>query len=221
MKPSGLLTVTLVAAALASGIASAALYRWVDEKGRVQYSDKPPPSDQQKSGVELNKSGVVRKKLDTSLSEEEKKAREEEAARRRLEEQKAAERRRQDIALLQSYTDVKEIDLKRDREVQAVEASLANLRLQAKNVADRQDEDRKRADAHARNKKPLPDNLKDELARAEVERKQIDRQIADKQQEIVAIREKYDDFRKRFVELKELERQGAFAPPPPPPSKKK
>jgi len=162
MKPSRLLAVAVVAAAFASGVVSASLYRWVDEKGRVQYSDKPPPSDQQKSGVQMNKSGVVRKKLDTSLSDEEQKAREEEAARRRLEEQKATERRRQDIALLQSYTDAKEIDLKRDREIQAVEATLTNLRLQARNVADRREDDKKRAEIHARSKKPLPDNLKEE-----------------------------------------------------------
>ena len=33
----------LLILALASGLAQAQQYRWIDEKGRVQYSDTPPP----------------------------------------------------------------------------------------------------------------------------------------------------------------------------------
>lgn len=38
-----LVSTTALAALAASGAAFAQAYRWVDENGRVQYSDKPPP----------------------------------------------------------------------------------------------------------------------------------------------------------------------------------
>ncbi len=46
MQPSGFKVLALIAAAgvaLAALPASAQQYRWVDEKGRVQYTDTPPP----------------------------------------------------------------------------------------------------------------------------------------------------------------------------------
>lgn len=42
MKPAA--RVALVCAALAAGAASAQQYRWVDEQGRVRYTDAPPPA---------------------------------------------------------------------------------------------------------------------------------------------------------------------------------
>ena len=51
-----------------------------------------------------------------------------EEARKRAEDARAAEQRRQDSALLQSFTTVQEIDMKRDREIHAIEIAIANLR---------------------------------------------------------------------------------------------
>ena len=42
-RPRALAAVSVLVALAASGAASAQTYRWVDEKGRVQYSDQPPP----------------------------------------------------------------------------------------------------------------------------------------------------------------------------------
>src|SRR5476649_1229647 len=39
------LTVALALALCAALAASAQMYKWVDSDGRVQYSDKPPPSN--------------------------------------------------------------------------------------------------------------------------------------------------------------------------------
>jgi glutaredoxin len=47
-------SVTLAALLATSGIAFAQQYRWVDEKGRVQYSDTPPPA----SAKEVRKRGL-------------------------------------------------------------------------------------------------------------------------------------------------------------------
>jgi len=200
--------------ALAANAPLAALYKWVDEKGRVQYSDKPPEKEN-KGSVEMSNRGVVMKRNDPAATAEQKKAQEEVAARKKLEDQKAAEQRRQDDALLQSYTTEKEIDLKRDREIQVLEASVADLRSQSRAVNDRIAEDRKRAEGFEKSKKPMPDSLKDELARAENEKKSLEKQVAAKQQEITATRQKYEEYRRRFVELKQQEAGGTRPITPP------
>ena len=190
---------TMLAVAITG--AEAALYRWVDENGRVQYSDTPPQKD--KSAVQLSNRGLVLKKIDGSLSPEQQKAKEAEDARKRVEDAKAVEQRRQDSALLQSFTTVQEIDMKRDRELHAVEIAIANLREQERALGARLAEDRKRAEALDKGKKPLPDGLKEDIVRAESEKKVLEGEIKRRYDEIAATKSRYDALKKRYVVLRQ------------------
>jgi hypothetical protein len=185
---------------LAVAGAQGALYKWVDENGRVQYSDRPPGSD--KGGVQLSNRGIVVKKLEGGLTPEQKKAKDEENARAQAEKAKAEEQRRQDTALLQSFSSAKEIDLKRDREIQGLNAAIANLRSQEKRVSERLEEDRKRAESFRRRKEPLPDPVKEDIVRGEGEQKVLAEQIKRKLDEIDAIDNKYASLKKRYLELR-------------------
>lgn len=52
---------------LFSVTAHAQIYKWVDENGKIQYTDLPPPSNVTKEGQRLNiKSGAVSKNNETS-----------------------------------------------------------------------------------------------------------------------------------------------------------
>lgn len=195
------LIVGLALAFVVSG-APAALYKWVDEKGRVQYSDKPP-ADSGKGGVELSNRGVVKKKLDSGLTAEEKKAQEEAAARRRAEEQEALAQRRADYALLQSFTSVQEIDMKRDRELQAIEAIVANLKGQERTLLDRLSEDRRRIEAQAKKGKPPGDGLREDVARTEAEVRVVREEMQRKTKEAADARVKYEGLKKRYIELRQ------------------
>jgi hypothetical protein len=195
----------LLSFGLAAG-AYGALYKWTDENGRVQYSDKPPASD--KGGVQMSNRGVVMKKLDGGLTPEQKKAKDDELARKKIEEASAAEQRRQDTALLQSFTSVKEIEMKRDREIQALDAAVVNLRSQERTVIARIEDDRRRAESYSKSKKPVPDSVKEDIARGEAERKVIEEETKRKHEEIAATRAKYDALRKRYMELKDVAASG-------------
>ena len=179
----------------------AALYRWVDANGRVQYSDTPPDKD--KGAVQLSNRGILLKKFEAPLTPEQQKAREVEEARRRVEDAKAAEQRRQDSALLQSFTTVQEIDMKRDREVQAQEIGIANLREQERSVSARLAGDRKRGEQFDKSKKPLPETLKEDIMRAEAERKVIEEEIKRRYDDIGNMRAKYEALKKRYVVLRQ------------------
>jgi hypothetical protein len=64
------LTALVIAAAfcIVAGTARAALYKWVDEKGVVHYTDTLPPEAVDKARTELNNQGVPLKKMDKALS---------------------------------------------------------------------------------------------------------------------------------------------------------
>jgi chromosome segregation ATPase len=157
--------------------------------------------------------GVVVKRLESGPSPEERKAKEEEAARRKAEEAKSAEQRRADNALLQSFTSVQEIDMKRDREVQSIDTMIANLRGQERSVSERLAEDRRRLDGYVKRKQPAPDNLKEDIERSEAQTRVIRDEIERRHQEILETRTKYDALKKRYRELREQE-QAAAAPTP-------
>ena len=197
---------------LAAGGADAALYRWVDDKGVVQYSDKPPDG-KGKAGVEMSKRGIVMKKLDTPLTPEQQKAKDEEEAKQRLEAQQASAQRRADQALLQSFTSVQEIDLKRDREVQALEGVIATLRTQERTAADRLAENRKRLESYAKRNAQPPASLAEEIARGEADVKITRGNIDKRQQDIAATRSQYEGLKKRYLELRAAEKSAAAALP--------
>lgn len=200
-----------LAAAIVFTAADAALYKWVDDSGRVQYSDKPP-ADKGRGGVEMSNHGIVKKKLEAGMTPEQKQAKAQDAARRKAEDQQGAEQRRLDHALLQSFTNAQEIDMKRDREVQTLDAIIVNLRNQDRTVSERLADDRRRAESYGRRKQPLPDAVKDDVSRSEAEAKVIRDEIERRHHEILDIHNKYDALKKRYVELRE---EGAGQVPPP------
>lgn len=204
---------------LAAAAADGALYRWVDENGRVQYSDTPPQKD--RSAVQLSNRGMVLKKIEAPLTPEQQKAKDAEEARKRAEDAKALEQRRQDSALLQSFTTVQEIDMKRDREVSAVETAIANLREQERTLDARLAADRKRAEDRDKTKKPLSESLKEDIVRAEAEKKVLEDEIKRKYDEIAATKSRYEALKKRYIVLRQEATMIQPASAAPPPSAKK
>lgn len=107
MKYSALISVVLF---LFSTTASATLYRWVDDDGKIHYSDSVPPSKAQKGHTEMDKLGNKVKKVDPAKSKEQV------AEEEWLDElegklkTKQAQQKRKDSQLLNSYASVEQFD---------------------------------------------------------------------------------------------------------------
>jgi len=181
------------------------LYSWVDEHGKTHYGNAVPPEYAQQGNAELNKSGMVIKKTDAALTPEQRKAKEDELAQQKAEEQKKLEQKRRDKALLNTYTTEKEIDLVRDRNLQQGELQLQSMNLRVKQVQPRLDQARKRADDLAAKKKPLPLDLQQELEESGKEMQRLQEMIKRKSTDMDAIRAKFEDDKKRFRELRQVE----------------
>jgi hypothetical protein len=207
--PLGSLLTAVVVATLISlpGIASAQSGRivcWKDKSGKVVgCGDKVPPEYQSSATRELDSRGVTRKQTESLEDTNRRREREQELARTKAEEdRKTLDQKRQDTALLETYSNEKEIDLKRDRDMQVLDLQIEQLTVALKNTTQRYNEVKGRADATEKLKKALPAPQKDELDRASAEKQRFEQTIASKQKEKEELRIKYAEYRKRYTELR-------------------
>lgn len=116
---------------LTISVAQASLYRWVDENGKIHFSDKVPPSMAQKGHVSLNKNGIEAEKV--SSAEELKQAQEaakkqQEALASQTEAAKAeAEQKRKDEQLLATYDTREELINAFSKKISLIDQSIGIL----------------------------------------------------------------------------------------------
>jgi hypothetical protein len=177
---------------------------WKDKSGKtVGCGDKVPPEYQDNATRELDKRGITRKTTETAAERAKREADEKaEAAQKADEKKRLAEQRRQDTALINTFSHEKEIDLKRDRDLQVVDGQLTQLRVSHKSAAARHAEAKGRVDAAAKSGKPAPEHQKEDLARAEADMAKAGQGVADKEKEKDEIRKKYADMKARYIALK-------------------
>ncbi|MGL4995311.1 MAG: DUF4124 domain-containing protein [Deefgea sp.] len=187
----------LMMAILCSPSQAATVYRWVDETGKVQYSDKPP-AGQSKSLMELDKSGRIRKGNEQQLSPVEKAALEEKA-------KTDQERRRSDKALLQSFSKPEEIDLLRDRQIEAVQAGIQTNQLRRATIAKRAEQQQQQIQRLQKSKRAIPADLQAEIDVSHKEIDDIDKTIVGLQADIDMIKDRAVMQKKRFIELKNVQ----------------
>lgn len=187
-----------IALLLAAGTAQAAMYRWVDGSGHVQYSDTPPATFNQSGGAEMNKQGQVVRR---TQSEAERRAEAERQAEQKKTEQAQQKQAQLDRALLATYTSEAEIDLARDRALENHRLMLSSAETRAKavdaNVADL----RGRIARLQRDHQAVSPNLNEQLAQATRESEELKRTIESTQVAMVQVREKYAADKLRFREI--------------------
>ena len=177
---------------------------WKDKTGKVVgCGDRIPPEFQQNESKTLDKGGITRQ---TNVSAEEaarlKQEAEKKAALKVEEDRKIAEQRRQDSALVNTYTSDKEIDQRRDRELQVVDLQLTQLKTSLKNATEAAAASQKKHADITKSGKPVPPSLTDEVTRATDEHKRIEARIAEKEADKAAINKRYADQKARYLELR-------------------
>lgn len=203
--PVGLFAIGL---ALTGGIASAqqkpgGIVCWKDKAGKtVGCGDKVPVEYQDSATRELNKLGMTVTQTEAALTAEQKQAQAAAVEQKKVDAQKKLEEKRRDRALLDSFTNEKEIDLKRTRDIQQIEVNIAAQQSNLKNNTDRQHEVKVKMDQFTREKKPAPVVYQEDFNRLETEKQKIQAQILQKRKEIVERNGDYDAMKARFMELK-------------------
>lgn len=177
---------------------------WKDKSGKVVGCGDTVPPEYQGSGTkELDKRGVMRGTTESAEDTAKRALQTKETERQKAEEKKRLEeQKRQDAALLNTFTDEKEIDLKRDRDLQVVNTQISQLRIAHKNAVDRLQDFKGRIQTAEKDKKPPSEYYKEEVARAEADKAKVEQGIAAKEKEKEDIRKRYADMRERYIFLR-------------------
>ena len=177
---------------------------WKDKAGKVVgCGDRVPPEFQDSATKELDRTGVTRKTSETAAEREKREAEQRAQVAKEAEEKKRqAEQRRQDAALINTFSNENEIDLKRDRDLQVLETQMTQQRVVHKNAIARLAEMKKRVEAAEKEKKPISDYNKEELARAEADRAKAEQGMAANEKEKADITKRYADMKQRYIMLR-------------------
>ncbi len=185
----------LAAAKKGSGKRGAAttLYKWVDENGETHYGEVVPPeyADRDKTQLDAKKL-MVREKTKKSNAGTEEKTPEQLAA---------IEQRRKDKALLNTYSNEKEIDLARGRNLQQVEARINSIEMQLKTANDSlKGYNQEQANLKNANK-GIPDSLRSDIASAQKRKSNLEIDLKEAREKAAAVRASYDADKARFHAL--------------------
>jgi hypothetical protein len=166
------------------------IIKWVDEKGVTHYGDRMPVQDANRNNSVLNNQGLVvqRDQPATVVKPEQ--------------DQASIDQQRHDRALRAAFSNEQEIDAARDRNLQTDETAINGLEQRMGIAQARMDANKKLADDFIKRKKPVPPDLNLDLQNNSTEITRIKQQIAQRQQSMEATRQRYDNDKRRFVELK-------------------
>jgi hypothetical protein len=177
---------------------------WKDASGKViGCGDKVPPEFENSATKELDSRGLTRKTTESAEEGTQRRTRDQDAARVKTEEERRMMiQKRQDTALLETYNSEQEIDLKRDRDLQVINLQVEQLNTAFKSALARYDEVKSRGDALEKKKKPITPSLQDDIVRATSDKELLEERIEAKQKEIEAVRARYAEYKKRYVDLR-------------------
>lgn len=195
MIKSKLLVTSAVLCAAFCFNAEAKLYKWVDENGTTHYGETIPPEYANRDTKKLEKGRIVDRD-DSFDSAKEKSAPKETGA--------ALEARRRDNALLNSYSNEKEIDLARDRNLLQIEARVNSYTTMLKSAQVGLDQLHKERDTLTKNNRTIPASLTDDIAEAEALVAKRQKELDTNQKEMDAVKARYEADKQRYRELKGL-----------------
>jgi len=180
------------------------LYRWVDEQGNVNYTDKIPASQSEKGHIELSEDGMrVRTVAPAKTAEQIQRERELErlrAQQQRLIDQQKAE----DRVLLRTFRNTDDLIMVRDGKLSALDVMIQVTKGNVRRQQDWLTHLRAEAADLERAGEPVTDRLQDRIAAAERSLNQAMGTILERERQKQEIRETFARDLKRFQQLQDI-----------------
>lgn len=180
------------------------LYRWVDEKGEVQFSDSLPPDQSKSAHDELSKEGVTVRKVEKAKTKEQIEAEQQQKAAAEQQKAAAERARKEELArdrmLLDTYVNENDIVAMRDRNVATLEGTIKITEASIETVKTTLES--LKADLAASAKDPArQQKLQKHISDTEQQLSRFSAFVQTKRQEQAAIKQKYDEDLLRFREI--------------------
>jgi hypothetical protein len=175
------------------------MYKCTDARGKVYYTQVPPRECLGRDTQELNKSGTLIRRSERVPTASEAQAGEAERKKKAEEAERSREERRKNTALLNTYSSEKDIEDARARALKEAETAIADTEKHIVGAQKRQQDLEKEKEFYV--KKPMPLKLKNEISNVDIEIKNQTALLDAKKREISTINAKYDEDKRRYVEL--------------------
>ena len=199
------LLILLLAVMILGTAAQAKLYRWVDEEGNVQYSDKMPPDYIEKPHAELDQRGIAVKQVERAKTPEEIAEEQRLEELRRETQRRLAEQKAKDAVLLKTFQSEDDIILARDGKLALYDT---HIRLAYKNIERlkiRLAQQKKKAADLERKGQVIPAKMEKAINNIRQQIKHNYAQILREGENKEKVRQQYNQDLERFRKLKQLE----------------
>jgi hypothetical protein len=196
--------ILVLAAVLAPLAAEAQIIKCVGKDGKTYVGSTLPPQCAGQAANEMNKQGQVVKRTEAMLTPEQRAAKEAEDKVRKEKETEAArkekEEARKNKALLSTYASEKDIEIARSRALADNEKAVKQTQDKIAQIDKAGATLKKELEFYSGKNKP-PAKLTQDIQSNEIDRKAQEELLAAKKKEVDAINAKYDEDKRRYLEL--------------------
>jgi hypothetical protein len=195
------LLASLAAAALLVPLAvHAQSFRCTGKDGKKYYGSTIPQQCIGQPIEQLNAQGSVIRRIDPEGDEKRRIAKEAEAAKKKEVDAAQREESRRNRALLATYTSEKDIDEARVRALADNEKQVKEVEVRIGDIKKRQAKFEKELEFYTGKNKP-PAKLEADIKNAEIDLRAQENLLQAKKKDVVGINARYDEDKRRFVEL--------------------
>lgn len=196
-----IISLIFLVAMLVQSNAEAKLYKWVDEKGITHYGEIIPPEYANRDRDSLNKSGLLEKRPE-KINPDAVRTKEAAEAQRQIDDKAAIEQKRRDAALLNTYSNEKEIDQARDRSLVLINARIDSSKILLKSSQDTLEEHVKEIESRTKAGKKIPPSLTKDLATSEARVLQWQADLNKNEQDLIAVKTRFEGEKELYRKLK-------------------
>jgi len=175
-------------------------FRCVSKDGKKYYGSTVPPQCLGQPVEQLNREGMVIKRFDAQASAAEREKKVEEDEERKKREAISKEQGRRNRALLATYTNEKDIDQARGRALKDNEGAVKDIEKRIGGLKTRLSTLKKELEFFSGKTKP-PAKLADDIRNTEFDIQTQEQLLAAKKRDVEQINARYDDDKKRYLEL--------------------
>ncbi len=188
-----LLGILLCTAQNAKAESNSKILKWKDENGVTHYGDNMPSQYSNRENSLINRQGItVKHNMPYKDNADEL---------HKIEQEKS-EQAKKDKALLGAFTNVGEIDLALERNIQLDKIALENLKQDRATHQKSLDSKKSMAATFEQKKKAVPKDLKADIADEQAQISRLDKNITDKNTAISETRKRFEEDKKRYTQLK-------------------
>lgn len=189
-----------------TGVSAAKFYRYTDDSGKTVVSSSLPPSAAQKGYEIVNELGIVLEVIAPRKTDEQLRQEAIEAEKRAQEQARLDEQKRFDTILINSYTDISDIERARDNELESKDRDIMMLKQNIRRYTRLLEDNQALAARDERLGKSTNPKLAKEITVLKRRISRENKEVVEVQEHKERINDRYNSSIIRFSELKATER---------------